>query len=169
MPNDSDADAAARFRAYAPADRDACLALFDTNVPRYFAAHERADFGRFLDALPGPYFVVEDGGAIVACGGYAAESEPGVVALCWGMVDGSRHRRGIGSLLTAERVRRAAADGACDAVTIRTSQHTAAFYARFGFVATRTVADGHAPGIDLVEMRLIGGRARPAGGRSVIE
>ena len=38
------------FRPYAPADAEACLALFDANVPRYFDASERAEFAAFLAA-----------------------------------------------------------------------------------------------------------------------
>ena len=160
------------FREYSPADRDACLALFDGNVPRYFAPHERDGFAGFLDALPGPYFVVEEDGAVVACGGYAFEPGSGEVALCWGIVDARRQREGIGTLLTAERLRLAAADssprsgrgGAAEGsgAVIRTSQHTAEFYARLGFTVTRVEADGHAPGIDFVEMRLAAPAEPPA-------
>jgi hypothetical protein len=49
-----------RVRDYSIADRGACLAVFDGNVPEFFIPPERADFAAFLDALPGPYLVVED-------------------------------------------------------------------------------------------------------------
>lgn len=141
-----------RFRPYAPADRDACLALFDGNVPRYFDPDERAGFAAFLDALPGPFLVADDGGRVVACGGWAVEADTGDVALCWGIVDAARHREGIGDRLTRARLRDALA-GAPRAVVIRTSQHTQGFYERLGFAVARVVPDGHAPGIDFVEMR----------------
>ena len=32
------------IRPYAPADLDACLAVFDTNRPRYFISSERPAF-----------------------------------------------------------------------------------------------------------------------------
>jgi GNAT superfamily N-acetyltransferase len=142
------------FRDYATADRDACLALFDGNVPVYFAAEERTGYEAFLDALPGPYFVVEDTGGVVACGGYALEGDTGETALCWGMVDARRHREGIGSLFAAERLRRAVAEGAWGTVVLRTGPRTADFYARLGFEVSSVVPNGHAPGIDCVEMRL---------------
>ncbi len=47
-------------RAWRPDDRTRCLALFDGNVPAYFAPKERADFVAFLDDLRGPYLVIED-------------------------------------------------------------------------------------------------------------
>ncbi|WP_383698300.1 hypothetical protein, partial [Streptomyces sp. NPDC057494] len=36
------------LRLYRPADASACLSIFDSNVPTYFAPEERSDFGRFL-------------------------------------------------------------------------------------------------------------------------
>lgn len=53
-------------------------------------------------------------------------------------------------------------------IVIRTSQFTEEFYSRAGFLATRRVPDGHAPGIDLVEMRyrLVSGDAAGTSGVS---
>lgn len=48
------------IRPYAPEDRAACLALFDSNVPNFFAPHERAEFAAWL-LDPSEYFVLEDG------------------------------------------------------------------------------------------------------------
>lgn len=74
-------------REYRSSDRAACLAVFDSNVGGSFLPSERPDFAAFLDALPGPYFVIEDDGVIIACGGYAANAESSDTAdLCWGMV-----------------------------------------------------------------------------------
>ena len=81
-----------RPRPYTSADRPDCLDLFDSNVPGYFVDGERAEFEHFLDELPGPYLVlVDERGAVVACGGYAIRPEDGVADLCWGMVHISRH------------------------------------------------------------------------------
>ena len=76
------------LRPWVPADRAAGLALFDSNVPDFFAAEERRDFIEILDGLPGPYFVLETtAGEVVGCGGFAEkDSEPATVALCWGMI-----------------------------------------------------------------------------------
>ena len=40
-----------QFRAYQPADREACLALFDENCPAFFAPNEREDYEAFLRDL----------------------------------------------------------------------------------------------------------------------
>jgi GNAT superfamily N-acetyltransferase len=145
-------------RAYTPADRDACLAVFDGNVPHYFAAHERAEFAAFLDALPGPYLVIEDGAdGVIACGGWAANPSTRDADLCWGMVRHDRHGTGVGRRLLDERLARMHDDPtsrAVESVAIKTSQHTRGFYERRGFRAERVIADGFAPGIDRCDMRL---------------
>ncbi|WP_225770697.1 GNAT family N-acetyltransferase [Inquilinus sp. Marseille-Q2685] len=149
-------DDGVRIRPWRPEDRALGLALFDSNVPRFFAAQERQDFIDFLDALSGPYFVLQDAaGGAVGCGGYeAAEGDPSVAVLCWGMVRGDRHRTGLGTALLTERLARIAADPAFRSVAIETTQHSCGFFARHGFVQTRQVPDGFAPGMDLVEMTL---------------
>src|SRR5690348_13172787 len=75
-------------RPYTIADREACLRIFDSNVPRFFRAGERAEYEGFLERRPGPFFVVEDeAGAVVASGGIApGRAEPEIAVLCWGMV-----------------------------------------------------------------------------------
>ena len=155
-----------RIRDYRAADRDACLAIFDSNVPRYFRPHERSDFLAFLDELPGPYLVVEDDdGRVTGCGGWALESDGRTAALCWGMVDRARHGRGIGSMLLRERLRRIEAHPTASAVILNTSQHTRGFYENLGFALRHLVADGYAPGLDRADMRLeLPRRDRPAAG-----
>ena len=39
-------------------------------IPTYFAESERAEFEEFLTTLSEPYFVVEQHGSVLACGGY---------------------------------------------------------------------------------------------------
>jgi hypothetical protein len=155
-------DDAVRIRPWRPEDRALGLALFDSNVPRFFAVQERQDFIDFIDDLPGPYFVLEDtAGAALGCGGYAAaDGDPSVAVLCWGMVRGDRHRGGLGTHLLTARLDRIAADPAYRSVAIETSQHSCGFFARHGFVQTRLVPDGFVPGIDLVEMSLDLGQYR---------
>jgi ribosomal protein S18 acetylase RimI-like enzyme/predicted GNAT family N-acyltransferase len=144
------------LRPWRPEDRALGSALFDSNVPRFFAVQERQDFIDFVDDLPGPYFVLEDAaGEAVGCGGYAAaEGDASVAVLCWGMVRADRHRAGLGTVLLTERLDRIAADPAFRSAAIETTQHSRGFFARHGFVQTRQVPDGFAPGMDLVEMTL---------------
>ncbi len=143
------------FRPYNPADAASCLALFDSNVPAFFAASERADYESFL-ALPScPYLVghLQDG-TLRACGGYFIEPDSSSTAgLAWGIVERGWQRRGLGQQLLAVRVVALRELPLLQDLVIRTSQRTEGFYACAGFRTTHSERDGHAPGIDLVEMR----------------
>ncbi|MGF6226400.1 GNAT superfamily N-acetyltransferase [Inquilinus ginsengisoli] len=127
-------DDSVRIRPWRPEDRPLGLALFDSNVPRFFAAQERQDFIDFVDGLAGPYFVLEDAaGEAVGCGGYAAaEGDASVAVLCWGMVRGDRHRAGLGTVLLTGRLDRIAADPGFCSAAIETTQHSRGFFARHG-------------------------------------
>ncbi|HEX2864875.1 MAG TPA: GNAT family N-acetyltransferase [Deinococcales bacterium] len=143
-------------RPYRSDDEAACLAAFDGNSPYFFADWERGDFAAFLRAGPSePYFVVEDGGRVVACGGVFARSGGRTAGLSWGMVERSRQRRGYGRALLRARLDwlREHLPG-LEAVTIETSQRSEPFFARMGFEVTRVEPDHWAPGLDRVDMRL---------------
>lgn len=144
-----------RARPYVAADRAACLALFDSNAPRFFDPSERAGFERFLDEMRWPYQVIEREGRVVACGGHAVEPDGRTVSLCWGMVEQGLHGQGLGRRLTGARLAAARAEPGVTAVRLDTGQHTTGFYERFGFVIERVVRDGYAPGSDRFDMRLM--------------
>lgn len=142
-----------RLRHYRREDLQGCLAVFDTNVPLFFRQHERDEYQSFMQALPGPYFVLENKkGEVVGCGGYAVVAEDERADLCWGMIRADVQRGGLGRLLTEARLRHAAADPRIKAVAINTSQHTVGFYERLGFRTVEVIADGYAPGLDRCEM-----------------
>lgn len=140
-------------RAYRPADRAACLAVFATNRPRYFHEGETQDFAAFLDQDATHYLVVLEGEDIVGCGGFALSEDGQQASLCWGMIRSERHGRGIGAQLLRARLE-AIAGTTAERVRLSTSQHTEGFCRRFGFVVQSVQADGLAPGLDAVEMGL---------------
>ena len=144
-------------RAFVPEDRDACLAVFDSNVPKYLAPEERAEFFEFLNDVNDRdcrYLVLVQDGSVVACGGLFIEPHKHTAALSWGMVDRTLHRQRLGSRLTEARLAQARTIPGIEQLTLATSQHTQGFYARFGFVATRVTPDGFAPGLDRWDMVL---------------
>lgn len=138
------------IRSYTPSDREACLAVFDSNIPGYFLANERAMFAKFLDELDSPYFVADHDGAVVACGGFA-DVDGTATRLTWGMVRRDLHRNGVGKLLLFYRLRRIG-DLNKPAVSLDTSQHTRAFFEKFGFRVVSIQQDGYGPGLDKIEM-----------------
>lgn len=141
------------LRLYRPADASACLSIFDSNVPTYFAPEERCDFECFLreQATDCAFQVIERDGNVVACGGLSRRSD-GSAGLCWGMVQRALHRQGLGRELALARLHQAKSDPSIDRIALSTSQHTQGFYAGLGFQVTRIVPDGHGAGIDAVEM-----------------
>jgi ribosomal protein S18 acetylase RimI-like enzyme len=149
------------FRPYTPADRAACLAILESNVPRYFAPAERPQFAAWLDAPVGFYGVLSaDGEAPVGCGGIALERESARVAvLTWGMIHADRHGQGWGRELLRARLARLAEMPAVDTVVLRTTGQAAGFYRRFGFREMAFLPDGYGPGFDRYELAL----AVPAG------
>jgi GNAT superfamily N-acetyltransferase len=144
-----------RARAFVPGDGPACQAIFDSNVPEFFAPAEREAFASFLAALPGPYLVLEaEAGKVVACGGYAVAPGTATADLCWGMVLRAYHRTGLGRLLLLVRLERIRAEAAVHDVALNTSQHTRGFYERLGFLVERVQPSGYAPGLDRCDLRL---------------
>jgi GNAT superfamily N-acetyltransferase len=143
------------LRPWTPADRAACLALLDANSPRFFGARDREDYLAFLAAPSRPYWVLLDpSGTVVGCGGAAVSPRQRAGFLTYGMVHPDRHGRGLGTLLTAFRLRWLAAQPGIDRVLIDTSNETEGFYARFGFRTLRVIPDAYAPGLHQHDMEL---------------
>lgn len=143
-----------RSRAYEAADRESCVRAFMSNVPTYFLPHELNDFEEFLARLPGPYFVIVHANDIVACGGYAEGRVSGQADICWTIVHREHHGRGIGDYLMRTCLDGITMNRKCHTVRLETSQHTRAFFERFGFEAVEITRDGFGVGLDRVEMLL---------------
>jgi ribosomal protein S18 acetylase RimI-like enzyme len=146
-----------KIRPYEHADREACLAVFDTNIPKFFSIEERSAFADFLDRTPGRYVVVcDDDGAVVGSGGLAQSLyDPNSAALTWGMIDARRQGQGFGRALTAERLRwleTMPEFSAFEVVRIDTSHETEAFYEKFGFRTVRRIPNGYREGLDRCDM-----------------
>jgi len=144
------------IRPYTDQDAASCLALFDSNTPRFFTVGERSGFMRFLGryASSWNFHVIERAGSVVACSGYAAGPGPATATLCWGMVDGVLHRQGLGTTLLMTRLDAIRRAGGIDEVLLDTSQHTQAFYSRFGFTVKQVTRGGYGDGLDRWDMGL---------------
>jgi N-acetylglutamate synthase-like GNAT family acetyltransferase len=141
-------------RTYLRADRDACLAVFDSNSPDFFKSHSRQDFEEFLDGPGGPYFVMEHDGAIIGCGGYFVTAEKALARLMWGMVRRDWRRQGLGRFLLLFRLREITKAGGVEMVHLDTAPDSAPFFQSQGFKVSRVAKDGYAAGVDRVEMTM---------------
>ncbi len=140
------------FRPYQPADRPACLALFDENCPEYFALNERDDYAAFLDHRAENYLVCVLADRLVGAYGLYPVNGGGA-ALHWILLSPSVHGMGLGSIIMNRLVGQVRAGGLLP-LLISASHKSAPFFARFGAVETSTTPDGWGPGMHRVEMQL---------------
>jgi hypothetical protein len=120
------------IRRYDPEDLEAVVAIFRSNIPKYFGHDEEAGLREFLgDPRREDYFVCELDGDIIGAGGIAL-NEDETVSL---RINAAREKHPMLPLV------------------ISTSQHTQGFYERFGFRLTHHEPDGFGPGIDICKMR----------------
>lgn len=144
-----------QIRPYSIADRDACLNVFRSNVPRYFGVDEEAEFAAFLLDTGGAYYVLLDGEQVIGCGGYHVSEDRLRAGLTWGMVMRERHGAGLGRLLLIYRLGELWQHAPHAVVVINTSQHTAPFFEKHGFVSVQMTRDKFAPGLHEVIMVLV--------------
>lgn len=143
-----------QLREYRPTDRNACITLFRTNVPRYFRDHELDEYLQFIDSSGCPYFVVVSGADTLGCGGFGIRPGSDTADLCWGMVDASHHRKRIGEFLLIARLHRIVSETEARSVRLGTSQLTDGFFERFGFTTQSRTAGGISEGLDDVQMHM---------------
>lgn len=142
------------IREYESEDKKACLSIFDSNVPDYFVDNERQEYLEWLDETDrAPYYVLSLGNEIVAAGGIYVDNEKNVAGLAWGMVDNSKHKQGLGRLLTVHRLQLMDQLYPDLDQHLETSQLTEAFYKKFGFETIERVPEGFGPGLDNCKMR----------------
>jgi predicted GNAT family N-acyltransferase len=143
-----------KFRSYKRDDLEKVVAIFRSNIPKYFGPGEEGGLRDFLaDRRSSDYFVCEIDGKIVGSGGIALNDDR-TVSLCWGMIVREHLGTGLGRELTEFRIRAAYAKHGSIPLVISTSQHTRGFYEKFGFRLTEHTPDGFGPAIDMCKMRM---------------
>lgn len=135
------------LRAYADADREAVLAVFDANVPEYFGADERGWLEDSLDELDGPAFLIDLDGEAVAFGGYEVWDYYDKALLVWGMAHPRVHGAGVGRWLLLARLAMIAREApATSWATVDTSPRVAPFFLRHGFETASVWRRGYRAG-----------------------
>lgn len=145
-----------QIRSYTPADQSACLAVFQQNVPDFFAPNEEADFIAFLQQAPKSYRVVTKRAdtTILGCFGLTRHQEPTKASINWIMLASQAQGMGVGRLMMQDCLAQARQLKVND-ILIAASQHSAPFFAHFGAIELARQADGWGPGMHKVDM-LIG-------------
>jgi GNAT superfamily N-acetyltransferase len=93
----------------------------------------RSQFESWLDHAGGPYFVMENDGIPVGCGGYSLSDDGSCATLRWGMVDRGAQKNGLGRFLLMFRMREISRHGTVGAVLAHPPAASAGFYAKEGF------------------------------------
>lgn len=121
------------IRPYQPSDKPHLIELIRLNTPPYFDKSEEALFSNYLDCEREDYFVVEQSGSIIGCGGLNYEYDKKEAVLSWGMIHPTYQGWGIGTQLTEHRIKYLKNAEGIDKLVVRTSQHTHKFYEKMGF------------------------------------
>lgn len=164
-----------QIRKYQKEDRVACIAIFNSNLPKYFDPSELADFETWLDGHDQgvlayqstsiePYFVLINNNQILACGGYYLARDASKANLCWGMVDGAFHKKGLGRHLLEFRLQDISSKYPDYPIQMDTSQHTLPFFEKLGFVVVKITENGYGQGLhryDMVKDSTIEASKRP--------
>lgn len=141
------------IRLYRGTDLEAVIAVFRSNIPKYFNHSEEMGLRDFLATSSKDYYVAEVDGEIVGCGGIGL-NEDKTVSLCWGMIRRDRLGTGLGKMLTEFRIAKAHEIFGHLPLVTSTSQHTEGFYQKFGFETVKRTSDGFGPGLDECKMQL---------------
>ncbi|MCJ7935961.1 MAG: GNAT family N-acetyltransferase [Chryseobacterium sp.] len=134
--------------------KEKCLEIFKSNLPKFFAYEELHLFEQFLDEdIHENYYVVYHDNELIACGGIFLNEKTKEGGLAWGMVHSKYHRKGFGKLFTEYRINLLKKVYPGKIYRIETSQHTAPFYEKMGFITENIVINGFAKGIDKYIMK----------------
>ncbi len=147
------------IRKFTPTDKNDCIEAFKTNVPKFFTKAEIIDFADFLDKVDGKtaesetlYYVVTLGGKIIGCGGIGCYLQKNEASLCWGLIERNFHKKGYGEIFLKYRLNEIDKHFPNAKIKIDTTQHSAPFFAKYGFVTTKITKDFYAEGMDRYDM-----------------
>lgn len=129
------------FKPYQSSDEAAVLAVFDSNQPDYFAPIERQPFLEFLSGDQKEVYEVmclQD--RLIGAGVYCTQS-PKEARIVWFMVDRTFHGEGLGKKMLYRFMHNISLTNRYEKISLMTSQLTDAFYAKLGFVTTKSEDD----------------------------
>lgn len=142
------------IRLYSKEDKKALLAIIRLNTPEYFDEAEEQDFIDYLDNEIEDYFVIEEKGQIIGCGGVNYFPETQSAKISWGMISPKFHRNGFGKELTLYRINHLKKSPKVKVIIVRTTQESYKFYKKMGFELQKIEKAYWSANFDLYEMTL---------------
>lgn len=141
-----------QIRPYNDSDKSAVLNLLSLNSPVFFAPSEKIDLEQYLEHEVEDYFVVEENGNILGCGGINYFPSEKIARISWDIIAPEFQGKGIGKELVKHRLHLLRENPDINVIVVRTSQYTFRFYEKMGFEIKQVVKDFWAEGFDLYEM-----------------
>ncbi|GAB1444948.1 MAG: GNAT family N-acetyltransferase [Cyclobacteriaceae bacterium] len=142
------------IRPYQPADRQGVIEVFRRNTPEFFDTNEQLDLEKYLDAHWNTYFVMEEKGKIIGCGGYYFEKDGITGRLSWDFFDPRYKGRGLGRQMINHCLEELRKNPHLEKTEVWTSQLAWQFYAKFGFETQEVKEDFWGPGLNLYRMEM---------------
>lgn len=142
------------IRPYLPADHKDVIKVFKMNTPEYFDPEELTDLEKYLESHWDSYFVMEDAGRIVGCGGYHFEADGTTGRLSWDFFDPEYKGKGLGRQMINHCLEELRKNPQLKKTAVWTSQLAYPFYAKFGFETQEIKEDFWGPGLDLYRMEM---------------
>lgn len=146
------------IRLYTRSDKEALIELLKLNIPKYFSEFEIAEFSDYLENHLERYFVIEEEGQVVGCGGINYFPEGSGATLSWDVIHPEYQGKGLGRHLGEYRIAEIRKDPGVRVIRVRTTQLTDTFYAKLGFELEKVEKDFWAPGFDLYQMKMVIGQ-----------
>lgn len=151
------------IKQYSKEHNRSCIRIFESNTPRYFAEDEQEGLELWLSGQDSGhlayknteaefFYVLEDKGLVVACGGYYIIRGSQVANLVWGMVQCSLHNQGLGKMLFEYRIKEIKDKFPGFKILLDTTQHTYQFFEKQGFSTTQIRTDFYGPKLDRYDM-----------------
>jgi ribosomal-protein-alanine N-acetyltransferase len=142
------------IRPYSPSDDKSIITLLRLNTPEYFAPEEEADLRDYFANHIDHYFVVEDNGSVIGCGGINFSQDGKKAVLSWDIIHPDYQGKGVGRQLILHRLDTIKQMDGIENISVRTSQLVYKFYEKFGFELKESVKNFWAEGIDMYRMEI---------------
>jgi N-acetylglutamate synthase-like GNAT family acetyltransferase len=150
------------IRAYQISDKQACLEVFESNVPKYFTQAEIADYDKFLEMIPIKveanktfYYVVVFENKVIGCGGFGDKDNSDIITLAWGLIHQNFHKKGIGKVLLDYRLDQIKEKFPNQPVYIDTTQYSYGFFEKYGFETIKITNNFYEKGLHRYDMKLV--------------
>jgi len=142
------------IRIYQTDDIAAVLEVFRLNTPNFFDSSEQEELEVYLADHGNTYYVMEENGRIVGCGGYHFDESRTQGRISWDFFHPDYKGRGLGRKLVSHCLEELRKEQGISLIIVWTSQLAYEFYSKFGFKTVEVVKDHWAPGLDLYRMEM---------------